>query len=167
MSRQIETQLPGLSGYRYEPRPIRFLGVRTTPAGWNVKNYAIMAVGHGDTLPKVGVEAAWQALTAALPVHSAHDSHGVAVLTMHLGLQGFWVLIDWWAYGDVLMHRHLRAPVDDVTNLQDAAADGFGPCVWELAVQAHERRAWLQHVLANPQGPDLGAYLKDGLTALV
>ena len=143
MSRQIETQPPGLSGYRYEPRPIRFIGVSTTPAGWSVKNYAITVAGHHD----------------ALPVHSAtHNSHGVAILTMHLGLQGFWVLIDWWAYGDVLMHRHLRAPVDNFTDLQDAAAEGFGPCVWELAVQAHERRAWLQHVLANPQGSDLGKY---------
>ena len=132
-----------------------------------MKNYAIMAAGHGDTLPTSGVEAAWQALTAALPVHSAtHDSHGVAVLTMHLGLQGFWVLIDCWAYGDVLMHRHLRAPVDSFAGLRDAATEGFGPCVWALAVQAHERQAWLRHVLANPHGPDLGSYLEDGLTTL-
>ena len=65
------------------------------------------------------------------------------------------------------MHRHLRAPVDSFADLQDAAAEGFGPCIWELAVQAHERQAWLQHVLANPNGPDLDAYLKDGLTALM
>ena len=144
MSRQIETQLPGLGGYRYEPRPIRFLGVSTIPDGWNVKSYVIMVAGHSDAFPEAGTETAWQALAAALPAHSATgDSHKVAILTMHLGLQGFWVLIDWWAYGDVLMHRHLRAPVGNFANLQNVAAEGVGPCVWELAVQAHERRAWL------------------------
>ena len=86
---------------------------------------------------------------------------------MHMGLQGFWVLVDWWAYGDVLMHRHFRAPVERPDDLRDAAADGFGPCVWELAVQAHERGAWLRHVLARRGGPDLAAYLRDGLDAEV
>lgn len=71
------------------------------------------------------------------------------------------------AHGDVLRHRHLHASVDDLTDLQDAAAEGFGPCVWEFAVQGHERRAWLRHVLANLQGPDLDAYLEDRLAALV
>ncbi len=87
--------------------------------------------------------------------------------TIHLGLKGLWVLIDWWAYGDVLMHRHLHAPVTDPGALQDVSTEGFGPCVWELTVQAHERRASLEHMLARPQGPDLQAYLDDGLTAVV
>ena len=43
--------------------------------------------------------------------------------------------------------------------LRDAAVEGFGPCVWELAVQAHERQAWLRYVLVNPHGPDVDAYL--------
>ena len=167
MSKQIETQLPGLFGYRYELRPIRFLGVSTTPSGWNVKSYAITVADLGGTLPDKGVELAWQALIAALSVPSdTKDGHGVAILTMHLGLRGFWVLVDWWASGDMLMHRHLRAPVDSLSDLRDVSAEAFGPCVWELAVQAHERRAWLEHVLARPQGPDLPAYLRDGLTAL-
>ncbi len=168
ITQQIEAKPPGLSGHRYEPRPIHFLGASTTPAGRHVKSYAIMAAGHGDKLPEAGIEASWQALTAALPAcPTARDSHGVAILTMHLGLQGFWVLIDWWANDDVLMHRHLHAPVDRPAELRDAATEGFGPCVWELAVQAHEHRAWLQHVLANPNGPNMREYLEDGLTAVM
>lgn len=97
----------------------------------------------------------------------AGDRHGVAVPTMHMGPQGFWVLVDWWANGDVLMYRHMRAPVERPDDLRDAAADGFGPCVWELAVQAHERGAWLRHVLTRRGGPDLAAYLRDGFDAEV
>ena len=168
MSQQTEMQPPGLAGYRYEMRPIRFLGVSTTPSGWNVKSYAITVADLGGTLPDKGVGLAWQALIAALSVPSdIKDGHGVAILTMHLGLRGFWVLVDWWASGDMLMHRHLRAPIDNLGDLRDVSAEAFGPCAWELAVQAHERRAWLEHVLARPQGPDLPAYLKDGLTALM
>ncbi len=168
MSQQSEASPSVLSGYRYEPRSIRFLGVSTLLAGWSVKSYAITVAGHDPALPEVGVAAAWHTLSEMLPLASAgHESHGVAIQTMHLGLKGFWVLVDWWAYGDVLMHRHLHAPVTDPGALQDMSAEGFGPCVWELAVQAHERRAWLEHMLARPQRPDLQAYLEDGLTAVV
>ena len=31
----------------------------------------------------------------------------------------------------------------------------------DLAVIGHERNAWLHHVLANPHGPDVEAYLAD------
>lgn len=65
----------------------------------------------------------------------------------------------------MLMHRHCHASLDDPTRFADVASRHVGPCVWELAVQAHEREAWLRHVLANPAGPDLDAYLRDGLSA--
>ena len=32
-------------------------------------------------------------------------------------------------------------------------------CAWDLSVIAFERAAWVQHMLANPRGPDLEAYL--------
>ena len=171
MEQHVSTgTLPGLGGYVYEPRPIRFLGVAATGAGWRVKRYTITVAGAESIVPEIATKAAWRAAEAALPLPSdsaAHGGHGTAVLTMHMGLQGFWVLVDWWAHGDILMHRHFRAPVDRPEALCDVSAGGFGPCVWELAVQAHERAAWLRHVLANPAGPDVDAYLRDGLTAVV
>ena len=122
----------------------------------------------GSVIPDIAAHTAWRAAEAALPLPPDIDGgHGVAVLTMHMGLQGFWVLLDWWAHGDILMHRHFRAPVAQPEALRDVSADGFGPCVWELAVQAHEREAWLRHVLANPAEPSVEAYFRDGLTAVV
>lgn len=156
----------GPSGYVYEARPIRFLGAASTGGGWRVKRYTIAAAGR--RVVEEAADAAWRTAEAVLPrPPDAEDRHGVAVLTMHAGLQGFWVLVDWWAYSDVLMHRHFRAPAERPRELRDVAADGFGPCVWELAVQAHERAAWLRHVLTRRGGPDMPAYLRDGLDAVV
>ncbi len=137
MTHQASAVPPGLHGYTYEPRPICFLGTIHTQAGWRIKRYAITLAGRKGMIPEIAAQAAERAAGTALPLlPGAHASHGAAVLTIHMGLQGFWVLVDWWAHGDVLMHRHLRAPVEQPEALRDAAPEGFGPCVWELAVQA-------------------------------
>ena len=168
MAHQASAVLPGLDGYTYEPRSVTFLGTVRSRTEWHIKRYAITMAGRKGVIPEAAAQAAERAAGVALPLPpGAGASHGVAVLTMHMGLQGFWVLVDWWAHGDVLMHRHLRAPVEQPEALRDVAAEGFGPCVWELAVQAHERQAWLRHVLVNPHGPDVDTYLTDGLTAVV
>jgi hypothetical protein len=39
-------------------------------------------------------------------------------------------------------------------------------CVWDLSIVAHEREAWIRHVLAADV-PDLNAYLDDQLDAEV
>ena len=168
MEQRVRMEPSGLNGYRYEPRPIRFLGAGEAKAGWRVKRYVITAPRHGGVLPEAATTASEAALHEALPAGRRDgEAHGVAILTTHLGVQGLWVLVDWWASGDILMHRHHHAPVDSPAELRDVSGQGFGPCVWELAVQAHEREAWLRHVLAAPAGPDLPAYLADGLTASV
>ena len=40
MSQQIEMLLPGLAGYHYEPRPIRFLGRQHYPV-WLERNWML------------------------------------------------------------------------------------------------------------------------------
>lgn len=168
MAHQAIPVLPGLQDYTYEPRLISFLGATRSETGWYMKRYVITLASKKGAMADAAVQAAERAAGVALPLpRGAGASHGVAVLTMHMGLQGFWVLVDWWAHGDVLMHRHLCAPAEQPEALHDAAPEGFGPCVWELAVQAHERQAWLRHVLVNPGGHDVDAYLADGLTAMV
>jgi hypothetical protein len=43
-------------------------------------------------------------------------------------------------------------------DLSPAPATAFG-CVWELGVVEFERRAWIEEVIGNPDGPSLGRYL--------
>ncbi|MEU7834884.1 MULTISPECIES: hypothetical protein [unclassified Nonomuraea] len=52
----------------------------------------------------------------------------------------------------------LPAPADRPEHLAPHPSQAAG-CVWELSVTDFERRAWMTHVLANPGGPDLDAYL--------
>jgi len=66
--------------------------------------------------------------------------------------------IDWW-YGENEIHQKLfSAPLDDLGALRPHGKPAIG-CVWELGVVDFERRAWLEHVLANAAGPDVPAYL--------
>ncbi len=156
---------PVLAGYRYRPRTVAFAGVRRL-GRWRVKGTVITVRGTAAHFADE-IEAAWDEAGALLLGRSddGHDA-GVASLIVHVGLAGIWLLIDWWHEGDGLMHRILFAPLDNPTRFTDPAAQNRGPCLWELAVLAHERDAWLRHVLANPLGPDLGAYLADGLTGV-
>ena len=153
-----------LRGYVYKPRTVAFVGVREL-GRWQVKATVITVRGTATHFPDV-VEAGWSMAEALLlGVADGGRDAGVAHLTLHLGLGGVWLLLDWWSDGDMLMHRHFQASLDDPTRFADVGSRHYGPCVWELAVQAHEREAWLRHVLANPAGPDLDAYLQDGLNA--
>ena len=155
-----------LQGYRYKPRTIAFQGCRAV-GRWRVKCTAITVRGTAAHFADV-FDAAWaQAGRLLDAVPDAGADAGIACLTVHVGVGGVWLLLDWWAQGDILMHRHFHAPVVDPTRFADVGPDHLGPCVWALAVQAHERQAWLSHVLDNPAGPDLDAYLADGLTATI
>ena len=37
-------------------------------------------------------------------------------------------------------------------------------CVWDLSVIAHEREAWIRHMLAKPSGVDAEGYLGDAFS---
>lgn len=151
-----------LRGYRYAPRTVGFQGVRAR-GRWQVKGTVITVRGTAAHFEEI-VEGAWRETDRVLAA-VADDGRdaGIAHMLLHLGTGGAWLLVDWWSEGDILMHRHFHAGFDRPERFSDVAPRHFGPCVWELAVQAHERDAWIRHVLANPAGPDLAAYLSDGL----
>jgi hypothetical protein len=45
------------------------------------------------------------------------------------------------------------------TELEYATSTTPAACVWDLFVMSFERDAWLDEVLANPEGPNLDGYL--------
>jgi hypothetical protein len=57
------------------------------------------------------------------------------------------------------------SPADASANLQPPPEDHNAVCIWELYVMSFERHAWIAHVLTNPDGPDLDAYLTSRLDA--
>ena len=155
-----------LAAYRYTPRTIAFQGARTV-GRWRVKCTVITVRGSAAHFADE-VEAAWAVAASLLGgVPDRCVDAGIGFLTVHVGLAGVWLLLDWWEEANMLRHRHFRASIDDPTAFRDVGAEHYGPCVWELAVQAHERGAWLRHVIANPAGPDLDGYLGDGMAGVV
>jgi hypothetical protein len=155
-----------LAYYHYRPRSIAFQGVRSC-GRWRVK-INLITMGGGPSNVQDIVEAAWQASASVLQdLPETELDTNIAFVTIHVGLEGVWLLIDRWEEGDILRHHHFRAALDDPTHFVDVSADHYGPCVWELAVQAFERQAWLDCVLANADGPDIEAYLRIGLTGLI
>lgn len=74
---------------------------------------------------------------------------------------------DWWAEVNEL-HHHVSFPDQQ----RPAALRAWRPvdpiaCAWDLSVIAFERTAWVREVLANPDGPDLDAYLAAQLNEAV
>jgi hypothetical protein len=155
-----------LSSYQYHPRRFSFQGARTT-GRWRVKINVIMVKGAASDFSNI-VEAAWQTAVSVLrELPETNLDTNVAFLVVHVGTAGVWLLIDRWEDGDLLRHHHFRASLDDPTHFMDVSSDHYGPCVWELAVQAYERQAWLDNVLASPTVPDIDAYLATGLSGSI
>ncbi len=150
---------------RYAQRRFGSLGL-WVEAGFRVKAYGITTVtGSGPLLPPSVVEAARAHVAERLSAAHAEGGHyGVGYAMVHAGLEANWLLLDWWAYGDIGCHV--------LSSSSAAAPTRFEPvqrplmaCVWELVVTAHERDAWVRHMMSGAADVEgyLGDRLADGL----
>jgi hypothetical protein len=144
----------------YQARPIRCLEV-WEHNGWRVKVYGISAL---EELPPVElVEAIKEVAAALLPRPAAtNDRYGVAFLYAHQGRNGGgYASVNWWSNENELFHFQYESTPERIGDLRPIEETGGScACVWDLAVIDHERRAWVDLVLANDRGPDLEAYLQ-------
>lgn len=155
--------MTAIAGARYRTRPVRFLEL-WRHGGWRVKVYGI-AAGAQRPRPEL-VSAAKTVAAKELPQPADGEGrYGVAFLTVHDGADGAWVLVDWWAEGNLLYHHLHGADLATPTDLRPVSG-GLAACTWELAVTCFERRAWLDEVFAA-EAPDLDRYLAARLDAEV
>ena len=69
------------------------------------------------------------------------------------------MLVGWWGLDNELFLRCLAAPHAQPEKLsQRSNIDGPVACVWSLDLLAHERDAWLKHVV-GVESPDFDGYL--------
>jgi len=81
---------------------------------------------------------------------------------VHMGQEAVWLLLDWWVPGGIVCQRMLSAPLAQPNLFTTTDAPALA-CVWELVVIAHERDAWVRHMMTA--SPDCQAYLQDRLPA--
>jgi len=148
---------------RYTPRPVRPRGVETF-GDWSLKVYGI--AHEADEPGPALVEAALDIAESALPETAFDDDrYGLGFLGIHEGRDGNFVFVSWWENENELHHRVFFSSLQRPGQLRPARPDEPIACVWDLSVIAHEREAWVRHMLANPRGADAGAYLVDALNA--
>lgn len=142
----------------HRPRAVRFLGYHDAD-GWRVKLYGISA--YAERPREALLEALRRAADDHLPRPAiADDRYGVGFAIAHDAADLGFLLVDWWSGENEIHQRLLSAPLDRFGDLAQHPTPAVG-CVWELSVVDFERRAWLRHVLARPQGPDLDAYMAE------
>lgn len=145
----------------YALRSARSLDLLTLDA-WRLKLYGITY--RGERPVQTLVDAAVAAAQERLPRPAVTDDrYGVGFVGAHDGRGANFVFVDWWANEDELHHHAWLSSQEEPGRLRPTGPDDFTACAWDLAVIGHERAAWVRHVLARAQGPDLDAYLADRL----
>ncbi|MFI0545224.1 hypothetical protein ACH3VS_40985 [Streptomyces sp. WSLK1-3] len=127
----------------HHARPARPLGIREA-AGHLVKVYALEAPGR--TVTGQDAEAGLRIAARHLELGPLRGSLGLAVLIVHAGGDGDYVLVHSWIEGDMADLAIYSGPAGRPDALRPGRA-GLAPCVWEAAVLAHERDAYSRHVL--------------------
>ena len=135
--------------------PSRFVGT-TDIDGWRVKTYRVSPATGSNMLA-----AARRSVAATLPTRPDRvGAFGVGFLVVHLTECRLLAQLNWWVRPDELYQHTFAAPPENpqaLAPLDTAAISG----ICELAIAAHEGAAWRRHVIDNPAGPDIDAYLKD------
>ena len=149
----------------YRPRPIRFLEL-LQEGEWRLKVYGI---AHDRSWPRSDLIAAGRAKAVQRLRRgpTRQRAHGVGFLGIHDGNGVNQVFLDLWINDNELLHKVWISTKESPAKLAPAPADYNSVCVWDLYLQAFERRAWVEHVMADPAAADLDAYLAERLDAEV
>jgi hypothetical protein len=148
----------------YVPRSVRYLD-EWKHQGWRLKVYGISAWAARP--PEALVTAAKQIATDLLPAPATGSHrHGVGILGAHHGRRASFVFVSWWAEVYELNHFLFRGRRDEFDGFARVEGGVIG-CTWDLGVIAFEAEAWVQALRANPDAPDLEAYLSTRYDGLV
>ncbi|MEI5522104.1 hypothetical protein WB401_03425 [Streptomyces brasiliscabiei] len=149
----------------HHERVARAAGTREA-GGHLVKAYALEAPGR--TVTEQDIAAALRIVAAHLELGRVRGSLGLAVLIVHAGGDGDYVLVHTWIEGHMSDLAILTGPAGRPDELRPGRT-GLAPCVWEAAIPAHEREAYSRHLLDGdgPVADRLALWSSDTLTGSV
>lgn len=144
----------------YRRRHIRLLQLWTV-SDWRLKIYGICADPEG---PAHGlVERARRLAFDVLPQPAVTSArYGVGFMGVHQGVGASMVFVSWWERQNELHHHAWRSAGASSVDFEYVSPLGLVACVWDLAVVAFEREAWIAGVLM-PSRPDVQQYLDSAL----
>ena len=147
----MQTEALASLAHHYHHRRCEFVS-EDRIGDWRLKLYALARPEQGvreELIESTRVLAA----EALPPVDDEH--YGTAFAIAH---DARWpiALIYWWE-GQNEVHSRIYAGAEP-DRLEPAPETALG-CVWELGVVEFERRAWIEEVIGNADGPDLDAYM--------
>lgn len=149
----------------YEPRSVRFLEL-WEPQGWRIKVYGVRYGGERPDPPLV--EAAKEIARLRLANTAGGTRHyGVGFLGVHQGQGANFVFVDWWADVNELHHHVYISPEVAPLDLRESESPDPVACVWDLAILAHEREAWVAEVMTPGRWEDPEGYLDRRLDRMV
>jgi hypothetical protein len=141
---------------RYAARSVRFLELWEC-GEWRIKLYGIAYRGASPDASLIA--AAKDLVISCLPAPATTEQrYGVGFMGVHQGRGSNLVFIDWWANENELYHHACISTPEAPGNFEYVTPTGLTGCVWDIAVIAFERQAWIDSVLSAPS-PDVGRYL--------
>jgi len=94
--------------------------------------------------------------------NSTLPTYNNAFLIVHEAREGVLVLLNWFT-GENMVETKIHFA--DFNNPSEIKPSIYNPkalvCIWELEIFAHERKAWIQHVLSQANSPDFNSYIND------
>ncbi|MFI7240329.1 hypothetical protein [Streptomyces cyaneofuscatus] len=127
----------------HHERTARTTGTREA-GGHLLKTYSLQAPGR--TVTEEDIATALRITAAHLELGRTRGSLGLAVMIMHAGGDGDYVLVHSWIEGHMSDLAIFTGPAGHPDQLRPGRT-GLAPCVWEAAILAHEREAFSRHVL--------------------
>ncbi|MFI9100411.1 hypothetical protein ACIGXA_07780 [Streptomyces fildesensis] len=143
----------------YRPRALSTLAPESEH-GWTVKRYTVSSF-RDVPAPDI-LEFARRGVRLSLPdPYPGLPSHAFSVV--HEDEDACYVVVGWWSRNRVILHtRTWLADWDALSTPVEAPAYATA-CIWEMAAMAHERDAWVRHVVV-PERPDFPAYLASAVS---
>ncbi|MCE7859427.1 MAG: isochorismatase [Chloroflexi bacterium CFX2] len=141
----------------YQKRPIRFLELWEKD-GWRLKVYSLayqmpLARAHVVETSKTVLWKHLQEVARDKPHYS------VGFIGINDGRGAIFSFVDFWADENELHHHVFVSPKEEVEKLEYRTPTGLTACVWDAALLAFERQAWVDTMLNNPDEPSLEQYL--------
>ena len=124
---------------------------------WRLKLYGLADPAKG-VRPEL-LDATRELAARSLP----GDGYGAAFAIAHDAAYPI-ALVYWW---QSINELHQRAYVGEEIDALEIVELTPAGCVYELAIVEFERRAWIEDVIGNPDGPDLDRYLARRFGGLV